>query len=205
MHIHFTVLPCIAPWLSGSLTVYLHCPDWCNSNLENLNQQLPFSSSWESLKAPFPCTSALFFTILLCGGMETSHEKKKDFAGNNLILYLHFSTESNPLMIWGHFLLPVSFYASNIKKILKKILAHCSNNREGLAPLAPVMPENPTKHTDLSFTPPCSAQGLRQSQYRLVHAWAVLPNHCKIFYECNFSLIHISWLLCIPIRLLMQK
>lgn len=96
-------------------------------------------------------------------------------------------------MIWGHFLLPVPFYSSNIKKkILKKILTQCSNNREGLTPLALVMPENPTKHTDLSFTLPCSAQGLQQSQYRLVHAWAVIPNHCMIFYEHNFSFIHIS-------------
>jgi len=129
--------------------------------------------------------------------------KKRILQENNLILYLHFSTDSNPLMIWGHFLLPVLFSSGNIKKILKKILACCSNNREGLTPLAPVMPENPTKHTDLSFTPPCSAQGLQQSQYRLVHAWAVIPNPCKISYLRNFSLIHISQLLCVPIRLLM--
>lgn len=130
-------------------------------------------------------------------------KKKIILQENNFILCLHFSTDSNPLMIWAHFLLPVPFYSSNIKKkILKKICIHCSNNREGLTPLAPVMPENPAKHTDLSFIPPCSAQGLQQSQYRLVHSWAVIPNHCMIFYKCNFSLIHISGFLCIPIRLL---
>lgn len=49
--------------------------------------------------------------------METSHEKT-DFAGKQFVqnLYLHFSTDSNPLMIGGHFLLPVPFYSSNIKK-----------------------------------------------------------------------------------------
>lgn len=94
------------------LTVYhLHRPDWCNSsNLENLNQQHPFSSSWESLKAPFPCTSALFFTILLCGGMETSHEKKKkDFAGkqsDSVFALFHRQQSPNDL---GSFSLACSF------------------------------------------------------------------------------------------------
>lgn len=53
-HFHASImLPCIAPWLLSSLTVYLHHLDWCNSNLKNVNQQHPISSSWESLKVPF--------------------------------------------------------------------------------------------------------------------------------------------------------
>lgn len=108
------MLPRIAPWLWGSVMVCLHKAERGNSDREGWSGQHPFSSSRESLKASLACTSALSFAILLRGGMETSHKKKKKkrvLQENNLKLYLHFSTVSNPLMVWGHFLLPIPFYS----------------------------------------------------------------------------------------------
>lgn len=188
------MLPRIAPWLWGSVTVSLHKAERGNSNREGWSRQHPFSSSWESLKASLACTSALSFAILLRGGMETSHKKKKKkgSAGKQFeAVFALFHSQQSPNGL-GSFSLAYSFLLWHLIKGPKKILVHCSNNREGLTRLAPVMPENPTKSTDLSFTPPCFTRGLQRPQCRLVHAWAAIPNHCKTFYECNFSLIHIS-------------
>lgn len=85
--------------------------------------------------------------------METSHEKERILQENSLILYLHFSTDSNPLMIWGHYLLPVPFYSSNIKKILKKILPHCSNNRGTNSPCPSNARESHKAHWPLLHSP----------------------------------------------------
>lgn len=126
------------------------------------------------------------------GNKPQKKKKKKGSAGKQFeAVFALFHSQQSPNGL-GSFSLAYSFLLWHLIKGPKKILVHCSNNREGLTRLAPVMPENPTKSTDLSFTPPCFTRGLQRPQCRLVHAWAAIPNHCKTFYECNFSLIHIS-------------